>query len=348
MSNGIIELTLSDPLSQLMNKILGHSITNINAVGFYFNYNDNDADICIYRIYDNIQVNWIPHKLNQLLTCAYIDKIIMYDVIVDKFVKKAKHIINNNINNNYNYDDLLLSIFNIKNYNDIITGYTLINRCFVKYNYVSNRKYVNGVFNEIKNITPEPITPTELFFHSVVQYIRKDIVNLLGSFANLYINNYDFRNAVLTGNISNKNIKNKIYKNLKTNYLVSLGNKLRELIKIFKTNTSYILDLGNIIHLYNNLSSKIEPVHYEHLVNKKKYGTSRNITIILNHESSPDLILVNDQFNLIVPLYNPNLIDLSNPELLELLIYIDQLEDKSYVRLQNLIVKELANRNTNK
>ena len=355
MLNGIIEIILTDPLTQLMCKILGISSFEPNAIGFYFNLDNNDADLYIYRIYDNFLIEWLPKKLKELSTHSFINSIKLYTVENmdnEKFIKRAKCIIKNNIGCKDSYDDLLLSMFHLQNYNDIITGYTLINKCFVKYNHVSNKKITNCKLKQIKNIPLGSITPSESAYHEIVQCIRKDIVLLLGRFANLFIYNYEFRNKVLLSTDTTDNeIKNKIHKNLKTSYIINFGNKLKELLSVFKKNTSYILNLSSLINIYNNLSSKIEPIHYEYLLKKKKYGISRNITLVLENMPHSDIIINNDQINLVVPVYNPNLSDLSNQELLELLLYIDGLNNtsvgKSYVTLQNTIVKELANRNTN-
>lgn len=348
--NGIISLILSDPLSQLMSMLplSNHSQLTTNAVGFYFN-----DEVYLYRTYDSNRVNWLPTSLKELYLSSFIESITLYTNIIIpdyKFVKRARKIIATTTITTFIYDDILLSIFDVGNEHKIITGYTLINKCFTKNDNVSNHKFLDNIIEKHKTIIPSTITPTESTYHHIINLIRKDIVNLLGSFASLYLFNYQFRLNLLNPQSNLKlTTKNIPLKNLKKDNLSSLGNKLKELTHTCKKNTPYVLDIGELIYYYNklliDLKSPLEPLKMS------KNILSKNITITSNNSLRNDLHMINNNLNILIPMYNPNLSDLSKEELLEILVYIDELNNphgnnkKYFISLQNTIVKEISKRN---
>jgi hypothetical protein len=80
---GIMTACLTDPLSQLINKIVGLSDDDPNAVGFYYETDlcgDNKCIVFLFNTYDNDPIPWIKteYTMDLLLSSPFITKIIYY------------------------------------------------------------------------------------------------------------------------------------------------------------------------------------------------------------------------------------------------------------------------------
>lgn len=192
---GIITACLIDPLSQLINKILGLNDDDINSIGFYYesdNKNEKSYTVILFNIYDNYPISWLRLgcTMDLLLGSPFVIKISYYPLITsdnsgtfltrnsmdikpvnDKLESNFRTIViqeiginaNSCSNKNLSYTSLLLQIANVKNDIDdlkiIKTGYTLVNKVLLSLMGI-NKFNDNKISNSIIScpLIKQPIT----------------------------------------------------------------------------------------------------------------------------------------------------------------------------------------------
>lgn len=83
---GVITACLTDPLSQLINKIMGLKDDDANSVGFYYEaelHGINKCTVILFNIYDNDAVPWLRlgYTMNLLLASPFVTKITYYPIV---------------------------------------------------------------------------------------------------------------------------------------------------------------------------------------------------------------------------------------------------------------------------
>lgn len=215
--SGIILATLSDPFSQLLNRIMGLAISDINAVGFYYrdSFNKNRQLVTLYNIYDNHTISWIPShtNINNLLDFEFVEKIILYPLdpikknLEDTFERIVLEIITYNnktlCDKNVSYTRILLQMvdLSLSDSESLITGYSLANRALLTTgkNKISD---ISGL-----GLLPCPFLSPPVVLLSkgnpeqktvdVMGHTRSQIIRLIAIFSDLFITHDLFRNAIL-------------------------------------------------------------------------------------------------------------------------------------------------------
>jgi hypothetical protein len=82
---GIITTCLTDPLSQLINKIMGLHEDDPNAIGFYYEaelHGVNRCTVILFNIYDNDPIPWLRlgYTMDLLLASPFVTKITYYPI----------------------------------------------------------------------------------------------------------------------------------------------------------------------------------------------------------------------------------------------------------------------------
>jgi len=120
-------------------------------------------------------------------------------------------------------------------------------------------------------------------------------------------------------------------------YIRELGIQLNDIVKLFNEQENVIIQLGNIISLYNKIIDgtdlqKVELNNNNDLISKQIIATLPGRNTMISHN------------NICIPMYGANLSLLSEYELMDLLVYIDSLKtnDISFANVQNEITHELA------
>lgn len=86
---GILTACLCDPLSQLINKIIGLNEEDPNAVGFYYEseiHGVSKYTIILFNIYDNNPVPWLrlEYTIDLLLSSPFVIKITFHPLVTDQ------------------------------------------------------------------------------------------------------------------------------------------------------------------------------------------------------------------------------------------------------------------------
>ena len=292
-NGGIIKACLIDPLSLLINKILGLEAYDINAIGYYYEEKYQDKIKCkviLYNIYDNEMISWmkIGYTIDLLLVSPFVNKIIFYPLknnnissfiplltrqslntdILNKFKNIADKITKDNDKIKYNkniiYTKILLQKLNQDE--QIINGYDIIYKLFLQLtnNNSSNNNLSN---NNLSNLDVElmnckifenPLTiiaQEEEIFLEEKEYIIEKVRKDIVKLISIFIDLYTMDDR-FKAIITNSKILN-------DNVIKTLLNQERELLdNIFKgydTGILYFNDLNSIITQLNttrNILSK--------------------------------------------------------------------------------------------
>jgi hypothetical protein len=83
---GIITACITDPLSQLVSKIMGLRENEVNSVGFYYEselHGINECRVILFNIYDNDPIPWLRlgYTMNLLLASPFVNKITYYPIV---------------------------------------------------------------------------------------------------------------------------------------------------------------------------------------------------------------------------------------------------------------------------
>jgi len=149
---GIIRAVLIDPLSLLINKILGLEDSAINAIGYYYDEKYNGKTKCkvlLYNIYDNEIVTWMKrgYTMDLLIVSPFVNKIIFQPLKLNDINKNIPIINRNGLN---------MDLF--KNFKEICKNVSDENE---QTKYDKNITYMNILLNNpsgIVRIYPERVS----------------------------------------------------------------------------------------------------------------------------------------------------------------------------------------------
>lgn len=333
---GIITVFLSDPHSQLINKILNNT-EQPNGVGFYYQKNT----VFLFNTYDNNPIPWLSFGCNTdlLMKLPFIDKIDFYplnDQMEEKFRTLVLETINSNskvmTDKNLVYTNLLLNKVNKEN-NNIMTGYNLVNKVLsnlTETNFNDSTKiYPCSLLNKTVSVILHNNSYT-IDYENILESSRKEIIKLSAAFIDLFINNRTFRNNILSYNFELENLKD----------LQRLNNYIERIIQSLNDDIVNI-NIDELVNIYNNIvkNTKLNKINIK---NNSNFTISRQaILTISNHEINiPNKVIP-------IPIYNADLKSLSDEQLMDILIYIDSLKDNNsndtrFASLQNQITYELS------
>ncbi|HSW76817.1 MAG TPA: hypothetical protein VLG50_07215 [Candidatus Saccharimonadales bacterium] len=275
-------------------------------IGFYDDNNNNNNNIQLYYGHILIHVYYL-NALNDLLINPFVERITFYDVTnitTCQFDTFVKHC----FDNQSTFDSLWL----------------IENKRITSHDMIKN-KYV---FELSKNIYPSAIHPTQSDFDHLLKTQRNHVDLLITSFVNLYYNNINFRALVLQSDLQLEPLPN-----VTAHPLMLFRKKLKCLL----SNKNNMLCVNEWIDIYNHMiqlyNKKVK------LIKHQWHTCSKNIILTYyNNDNHP--IMIN---NRIIPIYNANLTVLSRAELIDLLIYLDQVEPflPAYKILQKQVIKML-------
>lgn len=219
---GIIMAKLTDPLSQLMDKLLNFSDEDINSVGFYCHKNVHGTDKCfihLFNIYDNHPVKWmrLGVTLELFLGSPFVNKI-TYQQITDpslesKFNINMINTISTNskllLDKNLIYTNLFFRRCSMKPIisDGYITGYTLVNKVLLNLSHItkidlskiSNNIILCPIINPpitiVSSVSQDDITTTENKF--IIDETRDNMTSLTAVFLDLFSSNIEFRYKIL-------------------------------------------------------------------------------------------------------------------------------------------------------
>lgn len=159
---GIIMACLTDPLSQLISKVIGINGDDINSIGFYYEVISSSStkhNVILFNTYDNDPVSWIKLGINMesFMTSPFVRKIIFHPIVIDRFRDSQRSILTrNNITNkthntkidetfralvieiisknshmihdkNLSYTNILMKMIGGDDVKSMVTGYNLVN-----------------------------------------------------------------------------------------------------------------------------------------------------------------------------------------------------------------------------
>lgn len=278
-SSGILTACLTDPLSQLINKILGLKADAINCVGFYYEAELHDVNKCnvtLFNIYDNEPVPWLKlgYTMELFLASPFVNKITFYPLLTDstrtqgkkldnKFKAAIIQAISNNANavhdKNISYTILLLKIAGINDNIDHLTkthttGYTVVNKALLT--VMDVKKFdIHKISSSIIAcpLLKQPITissRSEINNEGDMRYIieesRREITKLVAVFVDLFTSHIDFKNNILQQRVNNNG--------------TSINNlsKIDELINYLNDSIqNNILSIGNLNDLIKQLGQNL-------------------------------------------------------------------------------------------
>jgi hypothetical protein len=373
-TGGIIKACLIDPLSLLINKILGLEKNDINAIGYYYEEKYQDKTKCkviLYNIYDNEVISWmkIGYTIDLLLVSPFVNKIIFYPLknnnissfvplltrqslntdMLDKFKNVADKISKENDKIKYDkcttYTKILLQ--KLKQDGQIINGYDIIYKLYVQ---LTNNNLLN---NNLSNLDEElmncrifenPLTiiaqEDEIFYEEkeyIIDKVRKDIVKLISVFIDLYTIDDSFKAIINKSKIINDNI------------ITTLLNQEKELLEnIFKgcnTGILHLNDLNNIITQLNNTRNLLSKDNTLKLsFNNNMYNNPSGIINIVNERQ---IVNNNDDNNEKINKLGCYLNEITNSLDDEEPIYINWNDIiKLYNDLNNNKIKEIDNKSS--
>jgi hypothetical protein len=140
---GIIRVSLIDPLSLLINKILGLEDSAINAIGYYYEEKYNGKTKCkvlLYNIYDNEIVTWMKmgYTMDLLIVSPFVNKIIFQPLKLNDINKNIPIINRNGLN---------MDLF--KNFREICKNVSYENE---QIKYDKNITYMNILVNGVSHL----------------------------------------------------------------------------------------------------------------------------------------------------------------------------------------------------
>ena len=232
---GIMTACLTDPLSQLINKITGSRDDDPNSVGFYYEaelHGVNKCTVILFNIYDNDAVPWLRlgYTMDLLLASPFVNKITYYPlaktsaspdstnhrvnkrledmfraVVVETIGANAAAIHDKNIS----YTILLLKIIGIEDSrltSNLITGYSLVNRVLLTLMGIKQ----SDLTKISSSIIPCPLLEkpisvvsrreniNEIDIKYIVEESRREITKLVAIFVDLFTTHETFRTNILS------------------------------------------------------------------------------------------------------------------------------------------------------
>ncbi len=352
---GILTACLVDPVSQIINKVIGLQKDDSNCVGFYYKTEQSTCLVTLFNIYDNNLVPWLSrdYNMNLFLTSPYVSNIIFYPLIlnhdnssklllsrsslshtskvltIDIFRSLVSETINSNIpcDKKSSYSSLLLN-------NYTITGYTIVNKVLSK---------LMGQYNEnnYSNIIPSPflkksvsmmLSNTNRPDQNVTEIMRKELGKFAEIFIDLFITRTEFRSEILSK-----------YTNKSSNTICKLDNLFdieRELVTYivsgFKTG---IISTYNLNQIINNLVQERFVLNNYHQV-PLIFGSKETVKIVPENiqstlettiEKPNSLKSMGDYLASLVDSFNNSETTVVNLETL-VSLYNDIVKDDKYLR----------------
>lgn len=230
---GIIAVCLADPLSLLLNKILGIKEDEPNAIGFYYETDVQGIktiNTVLFNTYDNHAVSWLKLgcTMIQLLTLPFIHRITYYPIAIEengstslmtrlslgrifsgkldnKFRTHVIETISNNAqvlhDKSHIYTMLLRRAFDLPtDTKPIITGYSLVNRVLSLLNNKPSSNNSNIAINPCSLLKKSVSIAINNKQFTIDEYVigdsRKEITNLLAVFIDLFTTSEDFCKAI--------------------------------------------------------------------------------------------------------------------------------------------------------
>jgi len=226
---GILTVCLTDPLSQLINKIRYINGDDPNAVGFYYSIElqgSIKSAVILFNTYDNTHVSWLKlgYTMDMLLESPFIKRVTFYPMILEQtnktgiLLSRATMLktINNNLEDVFRttivetigknrivydksntYTSMLLGISNTN-----ITGYSLINKVLLKLMDIKQDNISTTDIIPCPLLKP-PISisqnniQTEFNVKYVVEQSRNEINILTDVFVDLFSTNTAFREKII-------------------------------------------------------------------------------------------------------------------------------------------------------
>lgn len=346
---GILTAVLTDPLSQLINKITRTDVTyKPNSIGFYYNQ-QGKYKIILFNTYDNYEVPWLKKcTLDLLLSCPFTERITLYPIessVFSKFSKTVEKIIQTSYKHDKStiYTMLLLNFVTGQEYKNIETGYSLVNKCLLSLMNVS----CNDMSDLIDNIITCELIQKEIILYSTKSSLdyeeiktqvqkenSKELIKISASFMDLFLNSSCFQQRIITliGQEKQEELKPQSSNNQS---LVKLGNFIKAILYNYENGEDIIINVNDLIAIYNDLNSgSNDPIQSSiELVSKN--------SVVILPKSNKDI----KPKSIIIPMFPSNLGNLTEEQLIDMLIYIDSLKDTRFSWLQNKIITELARRN---
>ena len=345
--HGIISVILTDPLSQIISKILKLEEDDYNSVGFYYISDPPKVQysIFLYNIYDNEPIPWIKlgSDLEILISSSFVKKITFHpfrSILISTKQIQNKNSFKSTVHNTIDYNSkytfnkestyrrLLLNTIE----KDIITGYSIVNRCLLLLMGTKDPE----LFTNSNNIiscpllgSPTTLKPTALKLEDnkhIIEKTKKDIKQLCDVIVDLFINNNNFNHNILNykdNNVSKLiDVENKLLRFLTSgleNGVID-NNLLNELIDDINTERcklGYNQKIGNsktpseiVTVINNNLPYTPQQTHIKNNINNiKELGLQLN-NIVESFKEEGEIII---PLGNIISLYN-NIIDGSGLE----------------------------------
>lgn len=294
---GILTACLTDPLSQFLDRILGNN--GPNAVGCYYTDDTGKDKLYMYNIYDDDVIPWMKlgYSLHLLLSSPFVQRITYYPLtkqgptilsqkflserVVQDLEQKFRRAVQSEItahvttsDKNEIYRKLWLQMVRLGDFDDVLTGYTVINRVLVRTTgrstaSVSNTELIHtAILGNAVSIAAEPVEPTELDLNYISDELSREIIQLNASFIDLFTTNNAFRERTLnlsTGSTDNIAISNLLDR--ETELVTYLVGSLENGILSVRGLNEIILQMNRIRHragnrdelpLSTNPASKIE------------------------------------------------------------------------------------------
>ncbi|MEO6066606.1 MAG: hypothetical protein ABIQ41_01340 [Gemmatimonadales bacterium] len=318
---GILTAHLTDPLSELTNKIIGTD--EPNAVGFYYETKDQGEfkhAVTLFNTYDNTPIQWLRlgYTLDLLLISPFVNRMTFYPLVssqnkVTKLEEMFRIIVIETIganagsiaDKNLSYTSLFLKRMGVVNTFQLITGYNLVNKVLLTLMKIRDPNIISSsivpcplIKNPISiNCQRETANDHEIRF--IIEESRREIVKLAAVFVDLYANNSEFRKNVLEMTINDKSIRHLTELFKKEDELIShviggihngvLSNEtLNELIKDLSIQRD-IVGNSKRLPLSTNPGKKVEIINDEIAVTYQESSTPinrdplMNLGIILSH-----------------------------------------------------------------
>jgi len=239
---GIIAVCLADPLSLLLNKILGIKEDEPNAIGFYYETDIQGikaTNVVLFNTYDNHAVSWLKLgcTMIKLLTLPFIHRITYYPIAIaengstslmtklslgrifsgkldNKFRTHVIETISNNAqalhDKSHIYTMLLRRAFDLPtDTKSIITGYSLVNRVLLllnnsKLSSISSNTAIDPCSMLKKSVSLAINNKQFTVDGYVIEESRKEITNLLAVFIDLFTTSEDFCKAIQNKDLHNE------------------------------------------------------------------------------------------------------------------------------------------------
>lgn len=368
---GIFACRLTDPLSQIISKIMSLRDNDPNSIGFYYINDSSTYNITLLNIHDAHPIHWVTpnYTMDLLLESPFVSKIIYYPLntsikriteinsilsrkSIDKHDTKLEETFKTlilSIDNDYSkdYTYLLWKLVNIDNRDNLITGYTLVNKILLKLMDTTDAISISN-----SNIIPCHLLKKAVSISSthdisnqddidhILEQSRQEIIALATCFMELFLKNKIFHDKIL--------LKKSLIPKNNVSHLSDLGTCIRNIVKSFDNPDNLTINIGSMIIAYNNAIRGTGLTKIA--ISDNPCTISRSVTITIPGDIVSVPTAMQSMQSIHIPMFHSNLKLASNSQLLDILIYIDSLRDTNgttdtrFANIQNEITHELAHR----